>query len=73
MAGELVVQVEPWGPDPDTADAAVRATLARSTDAAIGSPAGETRLLSLEQAGDEGDTEATSVRAVAYDYARSPA
>ena len=68
MAGELVVQVEPWGADAEAADAAARSTLERAVDPSVGSPLAETRLLSLEQVGNE-DTEPTRVRATVYDYA----
>ena len=67
MAGELVVQVEPWGVDPDAADAAARSTLERAMEPGLGSP-GATPLLSLEQAGGDEGTEPTRVRATAYDY-----
>ena len=69
MAGELVVQVEPWGPDPDAVAAAARSTLERTAGAGIGSLASDIRVLSLEQAGGDDTTEPTRVRATAYDYA----
>jgi len=60
MPGELHVQIEPWGPDPDRIEAAARSAATR---------AGSAQLIGLQplDAGDEPDPPSV-VRARFYDY-----
>lgn len=71
MAGELRVQVEPWGPDAQMADTATRAALQRpSARSGAGAGAGDLRLLSVQLSDGEDDAAAGQrVTATAYDYA----
>ena len=69
MAGELRVEVVPWGPDPRAARAAARAALEHpAVRAELGDA--EARLLSVRPVdADEVGTDTTRVRAAVYDYA----
>ena len=68
MAGELRVEVVPWGPDPGAVSAAARAALDHpSVRAELGDA--DARLLSVRLVdADEVDEETTAVRASVYDY-----
>ena len=68
MAGELQVEIAPWGPRPEAAEAAVQAALERpAVRAELGG--GPARLLSVQPLdGDEDSDGAGMVRATLYDY-----
>ncbi|MGH2948992.1 MAG: hypothetical protein ACRDPC_22525, partial [Solirubrobacteraceae bacterium] len=68
MPGPLHVEVEPWGPDPDVAEAAARAALERpAVKAELGGA--QARLVAVQPLDGDDDAPAGAVRATVYDYA----
>jgi hypothetical protein len=68
MAGALHVTVEPWGPDPDTFEAAAREAFRRSP-VATAMEGDDARIVSLQPVDVGDDTEPPGrVRATLYDY-----